>query len=190
MKIENLSMKTKKIIALMMAVALAISCLAACGGAPADEDAGGNDANAGTIKITDHADKEVEVPAEINRIAVCDIFPIPSVLAVFALNFNELFKEYDMSATFHSSFATTYAMVIKSMTETDARAYYNLNAAGRQCASTVMIMIVSGIILYLVYGVGSRDITERLEAKKRRKAFFEKLGFGKKAQPEGSAADD
>ena len=83
MKIENLSMKTRKIIALMMAMALAISCLAACGGAPADEDAGGNDANAGTIKITDHADKEVEVPAEINRIAVCDIFPIPSVLAVF-----------------------------------------------------------------------------------------------------------
>ena len=70
MKIENLNMKTKKIIALMMAMALAVTCLAACGGAPADEDAGGNDANAGTIKITDHADKEVEVPAEINRIAV------------------------------------------------------------------------------------------------------------------------
>jgi iron(III) transport system permease protein len=115
---------------------------------------------------------------------------MPSVLAVFALNFNELFKEYDMSATFHSSFATTYAMVIKSMTETDARAYYNLNAAGRQCASTVMIMIVSGIILYLVYGVGSRDITERLEAKKRRRALLEKLGLVKKAQPEGSPADD
>ena len=114
---------------------------------------------------------------------------MPSVLAVFALNFNELFKEYDMSATFHSSFATTYAMVIKSMTETDARAYYNLNAAGRQCASTVMIMIVSGIILYLVYGVGGRDITERIEARKRRKAFFEKLGIGKK-QTQGEAADD
>ena len=85
MKIENLNMKTKKIIALMMAMALALSCLAACGakGEPATEDAGGNDANAGTITITDHADKQVEVPTEINRIAVCDIFPIPSVLAVF-----------------------------------------------------------------------------------------------------------
>ena len=85
MKIENLSMKTRKIIALMMAVALALSCLAGCGakGEPATEDAGGNDANAGTITITDHADKQVEVPTEINRIAVCDIFPIPSVLAVF-----------------------------------------------------------------------------------------------------------
>lgn len=100
---------------------------------------------------------------------------LPSVLAVFALTFNELFSEYDMSATFHSSNATTYAMVIKSMTETDARAYYNLNALGRQCASTVFIMIVSGMILYLVYGVGSRDLAERLEAKEKRKKFFNKL---------------
>ena len=94
---------------------------------------------------------------------------LPSVLAVFALVFNELFSEYDMSATFHSSYATTYAMVIKSMTETDQRAYYNLNALGRQCASTVFIMCVSGLILYLVYGVGSRDLGERLERRERRR---------------------
>ena len=100
---------------------------------------------------------------------------LPSVLAVFALVFNELFSEYDMSATFHSSYATTYAMVIKSMTETDQRAYYNLNALGRQCASTVFIMCVSGLILYLVYGVGARDLGERLEAKDRRRKRREKL---------------
>ncbi|MDO4493936.1 MAG: iron ABC transporter permease [Clostridia bacterium] len=93
---------------------------------------------------------------------------LPSVLAVFALCFNQLFSEYDMSATFHSSYATTYAMVIKSMTETDQRAYYNLNALGRQCASTVFIMCVSGLILYLVYGVGARDLGERLERRARR----------------------
>ncbi|MBP3736659.1 MAG: ABC transporter permease subunit, partial [Lachnospiraceae bacterium] len=94
---------------------------------------------------------------------------LPSVLAVFALVFNELFSEYDMSATFHGTEATTYAMVIKAMTQTDQRAYYNLNAAGRQCASTVFIMIVSGLILYLVYGVGSRDLSERLAAKEKRR---------------------
>lgn len=100
---------------------------------------------------------------------------LPSVLAVFALVFNELFSEYDMSATFHSSYATTYAMVIKSMTETDQRAYYNLNALGRQCASTVFIMCVSGLILYLVYGVGSRDLGERLERREKRRKFREKI---------------
>ncbi|MGN0747756.1 MAG: ABC transporter permease, partial [Aristaeellaceae bacterium] len=40
---------------------------------------------------------------------------LPSVLAVFALNFNALFTEYDMSATFHSSYGKTYAMVIQNM---------------------------------------------------------------------------
>ena len=114
---------------------------------------------------------------------------LPSVLAVFALCFNELFSEYDMGATFHAPFASTYAMVIKSMTETDSRAYYNLNAQGRQCASTVFIMIVSGIILYLVYGVGSRDLGERLalkeKRKKRRQALIGKLH--KKPDPSVSA---
>ena len=104
---------------------------------------------------------------------------LPSVLAVFALCFNELFSEYDMGATFHAPAASTFAMVIKSMTETDSRAYYNLNAEGRQCASTVFIMLVSGLILYLVYGVGSRDLGERLalrdKRKKRRQAFISKL---------------
>lgn len=104
---------------------------------------------------------------------------LPSVLAVFALCFNELFSEYDMGATFHAPAASTYAMVIKSMTETDSRAYYNLNAEGRQCASTVFIMLVSGLILYLVYGVGSRDLGERLalkdKRKKRRQALVAKL---------------
>ncbi len=100
---------------------------------------------------------------------------LPSVLAVFALCFNELFSEYDMGATFHAPAATTYAMVIKSMTETDTRAYYNLNALGRQCASTVFIMAVSGLILYLVYGIGSRDLGERLTIRDRRRKRWERF---------------
>lgn len=100
---------------------------------------------------------------------------LPSVLAVFALNFNALFTEYDMSATFASSYGTTYAMVIQSMCAEEGLYGYNINASGRRCASTVFIMIVSGIILYLVYGVGARDLGERLDAKARRKAFLGKL---------------
>lgn len=92
---------------------------------------------------------------------------LPSVLAVFALNFNALFTEYDMGATFQSSYGKTYAMIIQNMTMEEGREGYNINASGRRCASTVFIMIVSGIILYLVYGVGARDLGERLEARKR-----------------------
>ena len=100
---------------------------------------------------------------------------LPSVLAVFALNFNALFTEYDMSATFASSYGTTYAMVIQSMCAEEGMYGYNVNASGRRCASTVFIMIVSGIILYLVYGVGSRDLGERLEIRDRRRKRREKI---------------
>ena len=106
---------------------------------------------------------------------------LPSVLAVFALNFNALFTEYDMSATFQSPNGITYAMVIQGMLA-DATRGANMNALGRRCASTVFIMIVSGLILYLVYGVGSRDLGERLEIKKRRRDRIDRLmGKNKKA---------
>lgn len=114
---------------------------------------------------------------------------LPSVLAVFALNFNALFTEYDMSATFASSYGTTYAMVIQSMCAEEGLYGYNVNASGRRCASTVFIMLVSGLILYLVYGVGARDLGERLEAKDRRRKRREKFlsHFQKqKAAPAGA----
>ena len=100
---------------------------------------------------------------------------LPSVLAVFALNFNALFTEYDMSATFHSRYGKSYAMVIQNMCAEEGRDGYNVNASGRRCASTVFIMIVSGVILYLVYGVGARDLGERLEAKEKRRRRMQKL---------------
>ena len=100
---------------------------------------------------------------------------LPSVLAVFALNFNALFTEYDMSATFASTYGTTYAMVIQSMCREEGLYGYNVNASGRRCASTVFIMLVSGLILYLVYGVGARDLGERLEARDRRRKRIDRV---------------
>ena len=93
---------------------------------------------------------------------------LPSVLAVFALNFNALFTEYDMGATFAKPEGRTYAMVIQSMCAEEGRDNMNMNASGRRCAATVFIMIVSGLILYLVYGVGSRDLAERIARRDRR----------------------
>ena len=106
---------------------------------------------------------------------------LPSVLAVFALNFNALFTEYDMSATFASSYGTSYAMVIQAMCAEEGLYGYNVNASGRRCASTVFIMIVSGIILYLVYGVGARNLEERLEIRRKRRERLRRITglFGK-----------
>jgi len=114
---------------------------------------------------------------------------LPSVLAVFALNFNALFTEYDMSATFASTYGTTYAMVIQSMCREEGLYGYNVNASGRRCASTVFIMLVSGLILYLVYGVGARDLGERLEARDRRRKRMDRIKavFHKKRPAEAAS---
>ncbi len=66
-------------------------------------------------------------------------------------------------------------MIIQSMCEEEGLYGYNVNASGRRCASTVFIMLVSGLILYLVYGVGGRDLGERLELKEKRKKRRDKL---------------
>ena len=100
---------------------------------------------------------------------------LPSVLAVFALNFNALFTEYDMSATFQSSYGKSYAMIIQNMTLEEGREGYNVNGSGRRCASTVFIMLISGLILYLVYGVGARDLGERLARREKRRERWAKL---------------
>jgi len=69
--------KTLKLLVLMMVLAMSMTAFASCGGG------GEESASSDTITITDHADRQVEVPKDIQRIAVCDIYPLPSVLAVF-----------------------------------------------------------------------------------------------------------
>ena len=73
--------KTTRILVLALTLAMAVMSLASCGSSGGGEEAQ-PDAPA-TVTVTDHGDNQVEVPAEINRIAVCDIYPLPSVLAVF-----------------------------------------------------------------------------------------------------------
>jgi iron complex transport system substrate-binding protein len=85
-----LSKKMLRLIVLMMVLAMSVMPLASCGGG-SDESSSGGD----TITVVDHADKEVEVPKDIQKIAVCDIFPLPSVLAVF---FNSADKIVGMPA--------------------------------------------------------------------------------------------
>ena len=69
---------TAKLLALVMALSMVMVSFAACGRS-IDESGGIGK----TVTIVDHADKEVKVPEKIDKIAVCDIYPLPSVLAVF-----------------------------------------------------------------------------------------------------------
>ena len=105
-----------------------------------------------------------------------DFVLMHEVMHVFALNFNALFTEYDMSATFPRSEVTTYAKVMKTMTNPEEQtAGRNVNALARRNASTVFIMVVSGLILYLVYGVGARDLGERLTIREKRREKIRKI---------------
>ena len=84
----------KTLIAMMMCLTLTVGTFAGCAGGEtkeaedskteemSDKDSE-QEVSKDTITITDHADREVEVPAEINRIVVADIYPMASVLTVF-----------------------------------------------------------------------------------------------------------
>ena len=75
----------KKYISLLLILTL---FLTACGGGEAEKS--------DTHTITDHAGFEVELPTDVQRIVVCDILPLPSVLTVF---FDSADKIVGMSGT-------------------------------------------------------------------------------------------
>lgn len=76
----------KRIVSVMLALVMAVS-LVGCAGTEkkSSETKQENTAAAkeDTHVVVDHAGNEVEVPYEINRIVVCDILPLSSVLTVF-----------------------------------------------------------------------------------------------------------
>ena len=89
----------KKILSLILMMLMLVS-LAACGSdTGADSNAEGK---AGTRIVVDHDGVEVELPLEVERIVVCDILPLPSVLSIF---FDSADKIVGMSSTSMSAAA-------------------------------------------------------------------------------------
>lgn len=68
----------KKTVCIILAVLMTAVLMSGCS---ANENASPEDSE--TITITDHNGNVVTLPKKIDRIAVCNIFPLPSVLAVF-----------------------------------------------------------------------------------------------------------
>lgn len=107
-----------RILALMLMMAMAMMSLAACGSSGDSGEAEQSAETASTITVTDHADNEVEVPAEVNRIAVCDIFPLPSVLAVFFDSADKIvgMPEPSMTAAQNGLLGELYPEILKAET--------------------------------------------------------------------------
>ena len=68
----------KKTVCIILAVLMTAVLMSGCS---ANENASPEDSE--TITITDHNGNVVTLPKKIDRIAVCNVFPLPSVLAVF-----------------------------------------------------------------------------------------------------------
>lgn len=78
--------KMKRVLAFLLAMIMVLS-MAACGGnvekGEDTEEAETTEADNGTHVVTDHNGYEIEVPNEIDKVVVCDILPLTSVLTVF-----------------------------------------------------------------------------------------------------------
>ena len=111
----------KKLLILLLTLSLIL--LAACGSPAEDaEDAPQDEAEEtvaeDTITIVDHNDNTVVVPADIQRIAVCDILPLPSVLAIFFNSADKIvgMSEPSMSAAANSLLGELYPEILKADT--------------------------------------------------------------------------
>ena len=84
------------------------------------------------------------------------VFPVllPTVMAIAALNFNSLLTDYDMSAFLHHPANPTLGVKIKSLTEEMGN---SSDGVALTFVYAVLMMIISAVVLYLVYGRGSRD---------------------------------
>ena len=72
----------KRFLSLMLVACIVFSvllCMTGCSDGKKTE----TDAAAGTDVVVAHNGNEVAVPNDVQRIAVCDIYPLPSVLTVF-----------------------------------------------------------------------------------------------------------
>ncbi len=97
----------KKLVLFLLSLSL---ILAACGGAAAPA--------ADTHTVTDHLGNQVEVPTDIQRIAVCDIVPLPSVLSVFFDSAEKIvgMSPVSMSAAKNSLLSELYPEILNADT--------------------------------------------------------------------------
>ena len=78
---------------------------------------------------------------------------MPTVLALFALNFNSLLGDYDMTVFLYHPLTRTLGIYIRSLTDNQN----NADNAAVTFVYAVLMMIIAAIVLYLVYGRGSRE---------------------------------
>lgn len=82
---------------------------------------------------------------------------MPTVLAIFALNFNGLLGDYDMSVFMYHPLNQPLGVYIKSLTNSET----NADNAALTFVYAVLMMIISTVVMYLVYGRGDKTKAEK-----------------------------
>ncbi|MCL2376328.1 MAG: iron ABC transporter permease [Defluviitaleaceae bacterium] len=78
---------------------------------------------------------------------------MPTVLAVFALNFNFLMTDFDTSVFLYHPLQLPLGVHVQILTNQDA----NADNVALTFVYAVIMMVVSSIVLYVVYGRGTRE---------------------------------
>ena len=99
---------------------------------------------------------------------------IPTVLALWALEFNGTLGEYDISVLLSPTTVNTLGVTIKTLTTDN----YDPNSTAVSFVYAVIMMIVAGLVVYFVYGRKgaasnarkTKRIVKRMEKMKRLKA--------------------
>ena len=78
---------------------------------------------------------------------------LPSTLAVLALNFIKILDDYDLTVFLYHPVYQTLGVVIKNSTDAEA----GIIARAMTLVYSVVLMIMSGIAMYFMYGRGARD---------------------------------
>jgi iron(III) transport system permease protein len=78
---------------------------------------------------------------------------LPSTLAVLALNFIKILDDYDLTVFLYHPVYQTLGVVIKNSTDAEA----GIIARAMTLVYSVVLMVMSGITMYFVYGRGSKE---------------------------------
>lgn len=105
--------KALRCISLLLVAALILS-LIGCGDAGSQRGSVNDD----TITVVDHMDNTVTVPTKIDRIVVCDIYPLPSVLSVFFDSAEKIvgMAQQSMTAAQNSLLSELYPEILNAET--------------------------------------------------------------------------
>ena len=81
------------------------------------------------------------------------IIPIvlPTTLAILALNFNSLLADYDLTVFLYHPLFQPLGIVIRNNTDPTA----SVDAQALNFVYSVILMVISAIVIYFVYGRGS-----------------------------------